>query len=151
MNMKYIVPALAIALSAGVIYTTSVKAATPTDWRTSFVNSLAEKLGVSNDKVDSAVTDLRSERRVEMQNRYQERLDELVTLGKITSTQKEAILAKKAELQKEWESEEIKREEHRAELTSWATENGIDLSVIGPMGLGGGMGEGRGMGMRGDW
>ena len=157
MNKKnFIVPALALAISGGLLYSsmTRVKAVDTTDWRTSFVETLASKLGVSTDKVETAVDGLREDRRTTMQTRYEERLGELVELGKITESQKSAVLAKRAELQKEWDAQNTVRQQHQEELRTWASNNGIDLSVIGPMGMGGGRGEGMGGGMgmgRGGW
>lgn len=157
MNKKtFIIPAVALAVSGAMLYSSlnasRARAFDTTDWKTSFVQTLADKLGVSSDKVETAVGDIRSENRVEAQSRYEERLGELVQLGKITESQKQLILDKKAELQKEWDAQQSQRQQHQEELRSWASDNGIDLSVIGPIGGMGHMGEGRGMGMgRGGW
>lgn len=154
MNYKtLIIPVAALAVSGALLYgsMTKVKATTTNNWKQNLVETLASKLGVSTDKVSSAMTDLREERRSEMQSRFEERLNELVTLGKITSEQKDKILAKKAELQKEWEAKETERQAHREAMQKWASDNGIDLSQIDMMG---GMGRGRGMGgrgMHGEW
>lgn len=138
----YIIPAAAILVSGSLLYgTMQAKASTTSNWRESLIQTLANKLGVDQNKVQTAFADIRKERLAEAQTRYEERLSELVTLGKITESQKKAILAKKAELQKEWEANEVKRDEHRAELAKWAESNGIDLSIVG---FGMGMGRGRG-------
>ena len=148
----YLIPVAAIAVSGALLYgSVQAKAATASNWRESLVQTLASKLGVDQSKVQTAFSDIRMERRAEAKSRFEERLSELVTLGKITESQKTAILNKKAELQKEWDADEVKREEHRAELTKWADANGIDLSVAG-FGMGMGKGDGMGMGRgRGNW
>lgn len=146
-STKIILPALALTLS-GSLYAASARPASAFDldeWKTNFVQSLSTKLGISQDKVEVSLEEIRTEQRAQKQSRFEDRLSELVQLGKITEAQKTALMNKHAELQKEWEAQRAKREEHRQELENWATEQGIDLSVLGGFG-GPGMG-GRGMGI----
>ncbi len=88
---------------------------------------------------------------------FSTRLDELVTAGKITAEQKQLIINKQAELQKQRETNrdqstgktdaerKTAMETERAELEAWAKTNNIDLTVVG-MEFGGRGGKG----MRGE-
>jgi len=142
---------IGLAALGAVAYSTQRIQAVGTDQPT-MIQSLAQKLGLSEDKVDEALTIVRTEhqeaRQQEMQQRFETSLTQAVTDGKITDAQKKLILDKHAELQKERESEQAARQKamqsQRDELEKWASDNGIDLSVF-PM-MFGGMG-GRGMGM----
>lgn len=150
MNKKlFILPAL--ALFALVSYTSVAKAEdTRGPWHEQMVAQIAAKLGVSEDEVDSAMTEVGEQRRAEFQTRmqmsFEERLQTLVDEGKLTEGQREAWTAKHEEWQAEREAE---RATHREEMQAWFSEQGIDPTVLGPMGMGKGMGmgEGRGMGM----
>lgn len=84
----------------------------------SFASDLAKKLGVGEDKVKSALDSLRSERQKQMRVALGEKLSQMVKDGKITETQKQAILKKHDELQ-------TKRNVERKELENWAKQNGL--------------------------
>lgn len=120
------------------------------------VQRLVERFNLDQGEVEQVFDEAREQRRAEMQNRFQERLDQAVTDGQITEEQKQAISAKKAEMQanreemKDLSFEEIKelRETHRQEMEAWAEENGIDLTImpmlIGKQGKHGHFGQGMG-------
>ena len=142
-----------LVLAGLLVYSQSAKAFSGSSpRRQELISALAQKLGISEDKVDSALTEVREQMRAEhelaMQQSFEERLQSLVDEGKLTEGQREAWIAKHEEMLAD---RNAYREEHHDEMVNWANENGIDLSVIGPMGLGGRM-DGRGMhGMHGDW
>ena len=146
---------IGLAALGAVAYGTQRIQAVGTDQST-MIQSLAQKLGLSEDKVDEALTSVRTERQEsrqqEMQQRFEESLTQAVTDGKITDAQKKLILDKHTELQKERESEfserQAERQSHRDEIEKWASDNGIDLSVLPTM-LGGMGGRGMGMDSRG--
>lgn len=148
MNKKlYFIPA--IALIALLTYTSIVKADNVVGpWHQEMVSQLAAKLGVSEESVDSAMTEVGEQRRAEheyqMQTGLETRLQALVDEGKLTVNQRDAWLDKHEEMQAE---REVERATHREEMQSWATEQGIDPTILGFMGMGKGMGEGRGQGM----
>lgn len=105
------------------------------------IKTLSEKLGVDKSKVENAFNAIRSEHHQEVSKRIESKLSQMVKDGKLTENQKMLILAKHKEMEKERVSEmsELKnmspeqRREHmqkeRAELTAWAKENDIDLSL----------------------
>lgn len=148
MNKKLIwIPAL--ALISILSYTSIVKADDVTGpWHEQMVSQLAAKLGVSEDSVDSAMGEVAEQHRAEGQYRMQanleERLQALVDEGKLTSGQRDAWLDKHEEMVADREAQRLS---HQEEMQAWFAEQGIDPTLIGPMGQGRGRGEGRGMGM----
>lgn len=109
--------------------------------RNRMIQRLAQKLGLPEDKVKSAFEQMHIEHLTEMKKTQEERLSQLVAEGKITDTQKQAIIAKLEELRSQKESnkdnqnltpEERKQkmEAHKTELENWAKTQGIDLSLI---------------------
>ena len=80
----------------------------------------------------------KNQKHEEMKQNHSERLDQAVTEGKITSEQKDQILAKL----EDWHSKKedlmnltpeerkTKMQEMRTELESWVDENGIDMSLL---------------------
>ncbi|MFA6982069.1 MAG: hypothetical protein WC243_03550 [Patescibacteria group bacterium] len=106
------------------------------------VQKLVDKFNLSQEEVDTVVSEYQAERRTEMQNRFQERLDQEVEAGNITSEQREKIMAKHEEMQNEMigqqgltsDERKAKMDEHRSELEKWAEENGIDVQYL--MGFG---------------
>lgn len=119
-----------------------------------FMEKLAERFGLKQDEVQNFLDEERAGRHAEMQKSFEERLNQAVSDGKISEEQKKAILAKRAELQKNMaqtrEEAKVRREEHRAEMQKWAGENGIDWENLGGLlgpGMGGGHRDGMGMGM----
>lgn len=113
---------------------------------------LAAKFNLNKDDVNTFLTQTQEERRQEMQTKRQEemstKLDQAVKDGVITADQKQKILDKQAEMQKQ-------REQHRTEMEKWASDNGIDFSKLSGYGIGGfggrGFGGGHGHGMMRDF
>lgn len=129
-----LISALAI-VSLIAINTTKMVAADSEDREyPPFIQKLIEKFNLNQEEVYNFLEEDREERRQEMQAHFEERLNQLVTDGKITETQKQAILSKKEELEQEraqnQEERGEKREEHMEEMKKWAEENGIDLDIF---------------------
>lgn len=134
------IAAVALVFAAGVGSLSSAFAQEGGD--TTFVQKLAQKLGVSEDKVKIAVDEIHTERHAQMQVRLEDRLTEAVANGELTEAQKEAILAKVAELHanREAEMEQLQNmspeerrtamEAKRTELQTWADQNGIDPKYL---------------------
>jgi len=124
---------------AGSLWTMSAKAetaATPT-----MSQKIAEKLNISSDQVEKAMDEIRTERRAETQKAQDTKLDQAVTDGIITSTQKDALIAKRNEMR-------TRMEKQHAEMQTWMAEQGIDESKLQPY-MGKGMGRsGHSGGMR---
>jgi hypothetical protein len=124
MNVKIIIPALVLAiLGLGAYGVSQVYAGESSDQYLPIVQRLSEKLGVSEEKVEASFDEMRAEKQVQMQARFEERLDQMIEDGDLTQEQKQAILDKHQELQTKYLQE-------REELKVWAEENGIDLKNV---------------------
>ncbi len=104
------------------------------------VERFAERFDLDPDEIMDFLDELKEERIADAEERFEERLDELVKDEKITGDQKEAILDKKEELKtfKEdlenmtvSEAREAIKDMHK-ELKDWAEENGLDLRNFFP-------------------
>ena len=146
MNKKIVVTVLTLALasSALVASRTSAQGILGGD---SFISTLAQKFGKSEEEVRTVFDEVRDQRRAEMQTRQAEKLDQAVTDGNLTEDQKQMILDKKAELQAERQDDGENRQAHQQELKTWAEENGIDTQYLFGFGPGN-KATGRGFGRR---
>jgi hypothetical protein len=114
----------------------------------SLVNKIAQRFNVNKDDVQKVFDENKSQHQAAHQQKMEERLDQAVKDGKITSAQKDAIIAKLQEMKTYMESIKDKpADEKRAlmkakmdELKQWAKDNGLTKYV--PM-----MGGHHGMGM----
>lgn len=132
-----------------------VSAATPSngtsDSQSSLVNAIASKFHLNKNDVQAVVDQNRQTHEAERQQRFEARLDQAVKDDKITSSQKEEILAKQKEVQSYMESIKDKSPEERHqlmktkfdELRAWAKANHIPPQYLG--GGHGGPGSSRGM------
>lgn len=137
MNKKLLIPAVAIV---GVIAVTGAYGVSKTmankndSGYPAIIDKLAERFNLNEDEVNGFFQEQRKEKREEMQKRYEERLNQAVSEGKITEEQKKIILAKKEELKSQRQENRENRERHREELKKWMEENGINLDYpFGPM------------------
>ena len=173
-NKKIAVSMLVFSvILGGTVYGVNQTSAQENGMHDSLIEKLVAKFNLNKDEVTQVFTEERGARRaandVERQKRLEEKLTLAVTSGEITNEQKQLILNKMAELQKErtanreahanLSAEERKTEmdEHKAELEKWASDNGIDLKYLMAglgrgmggerMGQGKGMGNGQGMGL----
>lgn len=146
---KKTVSFLTAAVIAGTILTvpSAAYAATTTQNPfSSFIQSLAQKLGITQDKVQSAVDTLRTERQKEMQKLYEEKLTQAVKEGKLTEAQKKLLLEKHASLKNQFDADWKKRQDQRNQLQDWLEKNNIDPQYL--FGGYGRMGGGKGQGMQ---
>lgn len=123
------------------------------------ITKLAQKFGLKEADVRAVFDEEFAVRKADMQARMQERLNQLVTDGKITEAQKQLIVAKQQELaaaratemesfkDKTPEERKALMDQKRTELESWAKANGIDVQYLMPIGhgMGGGRGDHGGM------
>ena len=145
-SKKIVIPTIALAILSlvSVLGVRSVRADENSTYPP-IVQKLVERFNLNTEEVQQVFDEARGERQQEMQVRFEERLNQAVSEGKINQEQKEAIMAKKDEMKanrgefKDLTPEERhqNREAHRQEMETWAEENGIDLSLM-PMLLGGG-------------
>jgi hypothetical protein len=123
---------------------------------TALIEKLSSKFNLNKEEVSAVFEEERAARQAERQQAYEARLTQAVADGKLTSEQKNKLVAKvkevKADMQanREAAAEKTHEERHaametkRAELEKWAADNDIPTEYLHP---GGGMG-GRGHGPR---
>jgi len=140
-----------VSVLLGAYGLSAIAAETQTDYNfPPVIQKLVEKFNLDPAKVDEVLQEDRKEREAKRQAMIEERLDQAVKQGRITEKQKEAILAKRKEMQEKFAalrdlSPEERREalkQLRDEMEKWAKENGIDTKWLL-------MGKGRGFGPRG--
>jgi hypothetical protein len=143
-----VVPALAVTILGGALLTAQQ---TQAFWgakpeQGEFAKTLAQHLGVSEDNVKAALTKMRDEHQQQHVQELTTKLDALIAEGKLTQAQKQAVLTKFQQIHQQQEKEmenggspgtmanrKTQRQAKKAELESWAKEQGIDLSLIMPV------------------
>lgn len=120
-----------------------------TDPMSSLVQKIATKFNLNQDDVQKVFDEEKQERDAKRDEQQSEHLQKLVNEGTITSTQKTAIEAKLKELKAERESDKdsmqnlseserrAKMDEKRTTLETWAKEQGIDLTKLHGIFMGG--------------
>jgi len=142
MKRKLLLPVFAIAFVGSTFGLSKVQAQIQENKYPLIVERLAQRFGLKESDVQAVFEEVHQERQQEMQARLEERLTQAVKNGKITESQKQAILAKHKELtekrqqnKENWRNmtlEEKRKaiQQQRQELKSWADQNGIDLKYL---------------------
>lgn len=159
MNKKLLLPLITLAIiGVGLVTSTKVFAqnTTMTNHLSNLVDKIAAKFNLNKADVQAVFYQDRKEHQAEMEAKYEERLSQYVTDGKITEAQKALILAKHKELKASrqenrpdlknmteeerkaaMEANKTKMDEERKALEDWATQNGIDIKyLMGGFGMG---------------
>jgi Spy/CpxP family protein refolding chaperone len=137
-------------VTAGLVLSSSLVRAQTTDKPFGgLAEAIAKKFNLDQTQVEAVFTEYHDQHRQEMMEKMKvaedERLSRLVTDGKITEAQKQAIVDKLTELKAERQNfdkeqfENMTPEQRKAEmlkkkeeLDAWAKEQGIDPSVLMP-------------------
>ncbi|HLC83669.1 MAG TPA: hypothetical protein VJI69_07550 [Bacteroidia bacterium] len=125
---------LALFITGFSIYGVSrTNAQSTANTQQTLIQKIAEKFNLNKDEVQDVADDFRTQKiqtmQAERKARLEQKLSEAVSSGKISETQKQAILKKHDELQKKHEAE-------RAEMETWAQQNGLDNLGFGFKGFG---------------
>lgn len=160
MNTKLFIPVAAIALvgiaTFGVGQAFAQSATTP---QVTIIDKIATKFNLNKTQVQAVFDEQHATRQAEMQKRYEDMLATAVKDGKITESQKNALIAKHNEIKANMQSQkeafkdltpEARREKmeaKRTELEAWAKAQGVDIKYLfglghGRMGHRGMMGKG---------
>jgi len=140
-NIIFLITGLALLLMLGTACTGTLGAEPLEEGEyPPLVERLAERFGLDKDEIMDFLEQLKDEKSLEMEERFQDRLDELVENGDITSSQEEAILEKKEELEafKEYMEDMTVSEAREAlkdlreDLKDWAEENDLELKYLFP-------------------
>jgi apolipoprotein N-acyltransferase len=166
MNIKKIAtPLFLLVFLGGMISPLPAFAATNTtttqqNWLTGLVQFISQKFGLDKTQVQDAInqyhTQVQQTHQQNAQNREKTRLDSLVSSGKITSAQEQAILTELSTLRSKynpansqnltWQQRQQQSEQLKNDFTSWAKSQGIDPTLIMPA-----RGMMEGMGMHRGW
>jgi len=137
---KIVLGAVAVTLASLATISTMTVSAHGLAGDSAFATTLAAKLGVSEDKVKEALSSMQSDHQAQMQANFEARLTNLAGEGKITESQKMALLAKHEEMMENrlaWQdlTPEERREKMQAaheDLRRWAEENDINIQFLMP-------------------
>lgn len=157
MKKKLLVVTSITALSLMAITSSRIALAEgESPWHDTIVQKIANRFGLKQEEVQSVFSEARLERQDQMQSRFEQRLAQDVEAGKITESQKQAIIDKHNELRERYvkpenwqnlspESRQSLMHEKRTELENWAKDNGIDMGYFfgGAFGIRSGRGYGR--------
>lgn len=143
MKNKLLLPVLALALvGLAVLGVSQVQAQSQQSKYSSSIQKLVERFGLKESEVQAVFDEARQERQQQIQAGFEEHLNQVVKDGKITESQKQAILTKYKEVaekrlqnKENWQNmtPEQRRQamrEQKQELESWTNQNGIDLKYL---------------------
>lgn len=107
------------------------------------VDKIAQKFNLNRDEVQKVFDENRAEHKAERQQQLEEKLNQAVAQGQITSEQKDEILAKLKEMRSFMDSLKDKSSSERKsaikakrdELKQWAKDNNIPEKFIMPHGM----------------
>ena len=157
LRKKLMVPLLAITVGgAALLAVTQVHAQSGSE-SAGLVQMIAQKFNLDSSQVQTVVDQFRQDHKGDMHQRMQDKeenhLTQLVTDGKLTEAQKQAILNELAALKTKYNPDNLKnlsqddrKKQMQAmhdELKSWLQSQGIDPNIL--------MGFGKGMVMRRGW
>lgn len=129
-------------LSGTMVANAATDTTSTTNPMSSIVDAIASKFNLDKAQVQSVFDEQRTKMETEREAKVVEEIKQLVTNGKLTQAQADAINEKRAELKEEREanresmqsktSEEMKTEMEtkRTELEAWAKEKGIDTEYL---------------------
>ena len=148
LSKKIILPVLAVAVLGTVVTFTSsqVQAQTNTNSFSGLVQAIAQKFGLEQSQVQSVCDDYKNQRKQNMQQimqqREQDRLNNLVQQGKITDAQEQAILDEQSKFRNEYSPDSFKSltsdqrkqllQKKQDEIKAWAQSQGIDPAYVMP-------------------
>lgn len=156
---KIFIPVILVSAIAGsaIFGRNLVKAQSKGNYLSGLVQAIAQKFNLDQNQVQTVVDDYKKTQVTQMQQQWQQtetdRLSKLVTEGKITEAQKQAILTEMAALKAKYNQENLKNlsadqrktqmQAEKDEITAWAKTNGIDQTYL-MYGRMGGLGRGFG-------
>jgi len=155
MKKSLIVPAIILIIGGGGSFAaTRIEAQTTIAPETTLVQRLVQKFNLDESEVQAVFDEEMADHHAQMQTRMEQRIDKLVTDGKITQEQKQKILDKLEEMHDQMpvdenefenmtpEQRQSEMQKRKTELEAWAKENGIEVSYLRPNERGGRGGRG---------
>jgi 3-hydroxyacyl-CoA dehydrogenase len=143
---KLLIPVFAVTIVGAGLFGTHQVSAQSTDGTTDVVTLIAQKFSLDKNQVQQVFDQHHQEMKIKRQTKMEERLTQLVKDGKLTESQKQAVLTKMAEEKNSFNPQSFKdltpeqrktqMDQHRQEMENWAKSQGIDLSLIRPLKMG---------------
>lgn len=111
------------------------------------VTTIAQRFNLKESDVASVVSEVRSQHLASLRTKWEQRLTQAVTDGKITDVQRKAIIAKYDEVQAKMSGltnlsdtdRKAKMNEIHDDLLKWAADNNINIKQFGALGFGHGL------------
>lgn len=147
-------------LGVGVAHAATTTSSTSTNPMSSLVDAVATKFNLNKADVQQVFDEQKSKMNAEREQTIKNEVAKLVTDGKITQAQADLINAKRAEMQKQHDTNKASMQsmtdterkaamdKEKSDLEAWAKQNNIDSQYVRYV-FGGGHGHGPG-GHRGD-
>ncbi|MCX6732506.1 MAG: hypothetical protein NTV98_03110 [Candidatus Roizmanbacteria bacterium] len=167
-NKNKVIPVLAVTLIVGSLFMVSKPAYAASkgmgggNFFSDLITFISQKFGIDKTQVQNAVQDFKKQKQAsitprptmspqQQQDAEKKRLDPLVTQGKISQDQENAIIAELTTLRATYKINQSETPELRKtqmtkmqdELKKWASDNKIDPQYVLSFGRGRGMGEGK--------
>lgn len=157
MKNKIIIGGLVVAFAGLGAFSAGSTLANSANGQDSLIQKIADKFHLKKDDVQAVFNQDRQERKTQMQQNFNSKLDQAVKDGKINETQKAAIIKKFDELRNNKENDfknfrsmtpdqrKQVMDKQKTDLQAWAKDNNIDLNVLQEI-----LGPGKGYGMMGN-
>ncbi len=142
MNTKMLLPVIAGAIGLAGLGGIHAFAASTSQAPRPIVQKIAQKFGLKEADVQAVFDQDKTGHMAQMKTNLSTKLDQQVKDGKLTATQKQAILDKMDQLHQQHEVDRTKLEnitpaerkaamqKHRQEMQDWAKQNNIDLKDL---------------------
>lgn len=137
---KILLPVLAVTIGGVALFGVSQVSAQNTDGPSELVSAIAQKFNLPQDQVQQVFNEQKEKHHAQMQVKMDEKLTQLVKDGKLTEAQKQAMIAKMAEMKNNFNPDALKdltpeqrrekMDQHRQEMENWAKSQGIDPTLL---------------------
>ncbi len=143
MKKRVIIPTIALIAILGAVTIGTVTVSAQSPMYGNLITQIAQKFNLKESDVQDVVNQVRATQQTTMKTKWQDRLTQAVTDGKITDVQRQAIIAKHNELQTQFTSlqglsvtdRKAKMAQIQSDLKTWATANGLDSKFLGLIGM----------------
>jgi citrate synthase len=108
LRKKLLLPVLAVTIGTAAILGVHQVSAQIADGPSDLVSAIAQKFNLPQDQVQQVFSEHQEKHHAQIQAKMEERLTQLVTDGKLTEVQKQAIISKMAEMKNSFNPDSLK-------------------------------------------